>query len=375
MVELSDEGRGWFSRRPTIVVLGATSRVSMIQSTRLGIPKKIRKNSNVRLIFRQGLEHEVEDLVKVSATSARVVLVLGASRDPEVADLKVTSAVLAVKSISKAAPVLAEVRLFQSVGVVKSLGGKSVMGVAPTPLMDNLMVISALAPAVGLVMAELISFQNTSGFLIRPQPSPIQRRIAAAHYSHPSPQITDRLLTFGQTRQLMQSCVVVGIVPADGNILFAPPDSRLLAASDHLLVIAKSRTVKHDKHDSTLMIEDDEEDGVELDDDSNPSSPMRAASPNMEFGTPESAKARRRSTTWRAAVRKRDERQVVIILGWRTGVGMTMILKGFDDRLDKGAEVHILSVRSHTTNKCCLLMFGVFFSSFSSMTKCIARPA
>jgi len=41
--------------------------------------------------------NEIEDLTKVSVLSARVVIVLGEARDPEISDCMVTSVVLAVQ--------------------------------------------------------------------------------------------------------------------------------------------------------------------------------------------------------------------------------------------------------------------------------------
>jgi len=46
--------------------------------------------------------------------------------------------------------------------VLGALGGPSVYGIAATPLVDNLLVLAAFRPAVGLLLAELISFHCTS---------------------------------------------------------------------------------------------------------------------------------------------------------------------------------------------------------------------
>ena len=53
-----------FDRRPTIVILGHTKRLDMMGEARLTLP---RGSSRVaRIIFRQGLLHEIETLNKVS---------------------------------------------------------------------------------------------------------------------------------------------------------------------------------------------------------------------------------------------------------------------------------------------------------------------
>ena len=83
-------------RRPTIVVLGHLKRLEMMGEARLTLPRATRKVAKV--IFRQGLPHEIEDLNKVSVLSARVVIALGSSADPSVSDSMITSCVLAVQA-------------------------------------------------------------------------------------------------------------------------------------------------------------------------------------------------------------------------------------------------------------------------------------
>jgi len=157
MTELSSEPRGWFDARPKIVILGGSPRLQMLQEVRAVIPKHLMCRNNVKLIFRQGMvrfsmplqtsptpyfsmpqvhhylflpcfltlpfvlsllfysclclhpscvfggfvflcqPNEIEDLTKVSVLSARVVIVLGEARDPEISDCMVTSVVLAVQ--------------------------------------------------------------------------------------------------------------------------------------------------------------------------------------------------------------------------------------------------------------------------------------
>lgn len=156
------------------------------------------------------------------------------------------------------------------------LGGSSVHGIAAGPLVDNLWVLCALSPAVGLLLAELLSFQADSDFQILPQP-----HVHHHHHHHPSfkrsassspSSLTNSmvkiaptsleegssggggsfkenggggsggggsfrenakssgLMTFGTARLLLgHSAVVLAVVPADRTteIVFAPPDNRV----------------------------------------------------------------------------------------------------------------------------------------------------
>ena len=85
MIELGDAAGGgelgggaggwrrrlWPAARPTIVVMGACPRLDMVQAARLGLPARLLRRGAVRLVFREGNPHEVEDLVKVRATPHR----------------------------------------------------------------------------------------------------------------------------------------------------------------------------------------------------------------------------------------------------------------------------------------------------------------
>jgi hypothetical protein len=300
--------------------------------------------------------HEIEDLVKVSVTSAKVVIVLGDARDPEVADCKVTSTVLAVKSLQQSPPVIAELRLLESVSIVKQLGGNSVVGVAPTPLMDSLMVISTLHPAAGLVVAELLNFQNSSGFMIKNQPTSFKHHRTSHRTSTVAPDLLASknnvsVVTFGEIRRVMSDSVVMGVVPVRGNIILAPQDHYALSPTDMLLVITKSKTmhkvissdaakvVKNGGSGGRIIIEKVEDDemlmhegeGIHVNSDG--SEVLSLRSPVKEAGG-----------SWRAPIWNKGSKQVIIVLGWRTGLGMAVLLKSFDERLNRGSEVHVLSV-------------------------------
>ena len=49
-------GTGWrrFAAKPTIVTMGATPRLEMIQAARLGLPQRLQNRNRVHLIFREG---------------------------------------------------------------------------------------------------------------------------------------------------------------------------------------------------------------------------------------------------------------------------------------------------------------------------------
>lgn len=85
----------------------------------------------VRVCCRSGKPHEVDDLIRISAFSAKHIIVLGASRSPRVADSLALSTLCALKSlpegltISRATSIAVDLRLMQNASVVKQLGAKT----------------------------------------------------------------------------------------------------------------------------------------------------------------------------------------------------------------------------------------------------------
>ena len=68
------------------------------------------------------------------------------------------------------APVIADVNLPETVGVLRALGGHSIYGINSKPIVDNLTVLCALSPSVGSLLAELITFHSTNNLQIVHQP-------------------------------------------------------------------------------------------------------------------------------------------------------------------------------------------------------------
>ena len=78
------QSRSWWassSSEQVIVVLGENDRYRMKREINLVYPKATRPRG-VRVICREGLTTEIDDLMRVSIASARTVIVLAASRRP-----------------------------------------------------------------------------------------------------------------------------------------------------------------------------------------------------------------------------------------------------------------------------------------------------
>ena len=244
----------------------------------------------VKLMYWRGKTHEVDDLERVSVASARHILLLGASREPRVADSLVLSSLCALQCLPRApvADVIVEIALPQNVGVARKLGGAASRTITAKTAIDELVayvcfepplsafaaisaISAALMPptlspslrflllcsierrlsrpavsmsrscacrlsmrstAVGRSMMNLMSFEGTQFELVG-----AERLVAEA-------QAAGSACTFGAVRWRFRCGVCVGVSRrpslTEGVAIteLAPPDSFLLQPTDLLVVIA-----------------------------------------------------------------------------------------------------------------------------------------
>jgi hypothetical protein len=315
--------RRWFKARPTIVVLGDQKKYKMLAEAKMTLPRF--SDGKVKILFRDGKPHEIEDLHKVSVLSARVVIVLGASPDPAVSDCLVTSSVLAVQAIASdddnhsrgkisTSPVIAEMRLPESVAVIEALGGRTVYGVSPVAIVCNVIVLCTLMPPIGRMLAELISFQSDCDFQLAKIPTQQDFENFGELRRHAS--FTDKIiLAVIPTDHSLASEVRMVMNRLSHDIHFAPANDKPVDSNSVLLVVARSN--------STANM-DYTEDSERRDDSGNHEVKDIAS---MEFehvsGKP----------------------HTIVLLGWRTN-STSRLVKALDDRLNKHSTVHVLSEQS-----------------------------
>ncbi|KAH8091520.1 hypothetical protein JL720_5827 [Aureococcus anophagefferens] len=186
---------GW--DREVIVVLGELDERTMRGEIVQAFPSWGRAFPNVDVVCREGKSFEVEDLAKVSAQAAATIIVLGASH-----------------------PRLAELRLPVD-DVFHRLGGeRRLVPILAATLVDAVLVRCALAPAVGAVCLDLLSFKGND--------AEVADAAAGAEG-----------LCFGDVRRRFEDAVVLGLAP-DGatHVVLAPSDDVRVRAGDGLLAVA-----------------------------------------------------------------------------------------------------------------------------------------
>ena len=147
---------------------------------------------------------------------------------------------------------------------------------------------------------------------------------------------------------MFDDAIVLAVVPpaSSAGIVFAPPDTYKLNPADSLLVIARASRADRDsvdKHDDSTG-----------DDLSWDAASDRLRSSVNGLSPTSAAKANASGDTQVKTVNGTDEKdgeeeeEVVVVLGWRPGASMSLMLQALDDRVPAGTKVHILSMRSET---------------------------
>jgi hypothetical protein len=212
---------GW--DREVIVLLGELDERTMRGEIVQAFPSWGRAFPNVDVVCREGKSFEVEDLAKVSAQAAATIIVLGASQSPRDADAQTVSTVLALRAMAAApqSALLAELRLSQSTHVFHRLGGeRRLVPILAATLVDAVLVRCALAPAVGAVCLDLLSFKGNDVEVVDAALAGVEG------------------LCFGEVRRRFEDAVVLGLAP-DGatHVVLAPSDDVRVRAGDGLVAV------------------------------------------------------------------------------------------------------------------------------------------
>ena len=174
-----------------------------------------------RVVFRKGSPMVIQDLMMVSAYTARSIILLADAANADRADADTLRSVLALKSIKYGlvGHVVAEVRDVDNEPLVKIVGGEEVETVVSHDIMGRLMLMSARQPGLAKVYSEVLGFDGDE-FYVKEWPE-----------IHGVP--------FGECAERFPDAVPIGIKSEDGTICLKPHFNRRLKPGDELIVIAE----------------------------------------------------------------------------------------------------------------------------------------
>jgi hypothetical protein len=242
------------------------------------------------VVFRTGSALSLKDLAKVSASSAKSILILATSgHDADKQDAITLRTVLTLKGIAGLqGHIVAELRAMDNQRMVELVGGEILETVVSHDIIGRLLLMSARIPGLSAVYAEMLGFAGDE------------------FYIESWPQLTG--MSFGEICTCMPMCIPVGVkVPNEADpkgfsVLLIPDMDRKMGPDDQLVVLAED--------DDTYSIEAD-------------------CYSQLEVG--------------KVPPMKEDRKTVenILIVGWRRDIrDMFQLL---DSMVKQGTRVHLLS--------------------------------
>ena len=236
-----------------VVVLGDLDELDMADEVAVAYPDWRASFPTVRLHCRRGKPHEVDDLLRVSASAARHVIVLSRDGDrmPRMADslcLTTLCALQCLPSSEKASDIVIELQLEPDISVAQQLAAPlRVRPIVIKAAVHELIALSLMQPAVGRALVGLFSFRGSQLEIV--DPSALRalfydavRRHQGERHAHEPPATA---FTFGWARQWYSRAVVIGVQcrksatrMAKSWAEMAPPDDFEIGEHDRLIVIA-----------------------------------------------------------------------------------------------------------------------------------------
>jgi hypothetical protein len=317
-----------------IIVLGDLPEEKMHLEIRTQL-QHINSSVRSRIYVRQGKPYEVDDLDRVSISSARCVIVLGSSRVPRIADSRTVTTLLALHAVRQGSLVLAEVHQTQTVDVLAGLFGEGkapfdVVGVTASGVVDQILSLCALEPTVGAALIEILTFDDDA--LV------VSEQCASLNLVGQ---------TFSAAQDRFPLGVVFGLVEPNGTLLIAPPKDRRFAGGDRLIMVNQAKVKQKRGRGGKCVQRHTGECYRQI------RITRGLRTPTVLVRTTE----RLAAEPWRRT-EKGLPAGVVCILGWRHGIGN--VLKALDARLPEGSEIHMLSEKSLEQRELELLREGVF---------------
>ena len=262
--------------RAVVAVLADRDKVEMEEYFADRVPDM----RTTEIICRRGNPCDLADLAIVSPETARsVVLFSGEVGDGDAAVLKRALALSRIaEETGRRCPVIAEVKDHENGQAFARIGDVSI--VEPAQLVTRVLLQAARQPGLSLVYDEILSFEGCE------------------IYFHREPVLTGR--TCRDAAMSFPAAAIIGLVPMGEDPILNPPNDRVIADGDELIVVAQ--------------------------DDSDIANP--SAEP-AEFD--------------RALIRspqpKSEEPERYLVLGWHSWA--PILLRELDDHLPRGSSLHV----------------------------------
>ncbi|CAK4086154.1 unnamed protein product [Aphanomyces euteiches] len=173
-----------------------------------------------KVVFRSGNPLLIVDLLKVSAHTARSIVIMASLGDADKSDASVLRIILSLLGLpSLRGHVVAEVRDIDNEPLIALVGGGAVETLVSHDVIGRLVIMSARSPGLAKVFSAVLGFAGNE-FYISAWPTCVG-------------------VPFSQLQERFESAIPIGIEKKDGEIEIKPPPDRLIEAGESIVFLAE----------------------------------------------------------------------------------------------------------------------------------------
>ncbi len=203
----------------SIVIMAAMDKVAMEDE----IARNVKPPRNVRIICRNGVTSDLQDLAMINIAESRSVIILS----PEAADpdSQVIKSIIAIvhDPARRPAPyqIAAEFRNARNAEIAKTVGGEEVQLVLADDLISRIIVHTSRQSGLSGVYSELLDFEGSEIYL------------------QEVPQVAG--WPFGGAMHAFETSTLIGVCSAEGVVSLNPASDTIIPVGAQLVLIAKDR--------------------------------------------------------------------------------------------------------------------------------------
>eukprot|EP00929_Paragymnodinium_shiwhaense_P078136 TRINITY_DN4043_c1_g2_i1.p1 TRINITY_DN4043_c1_g2~~TRINITY_DN4043_c1_g2_i1.p1 ORF type:complete len:786 (-),score=199.19 TRINITY_DN4043_c1_g2_i1:57-2414(-) len=300
--------------RFSVVILADREELQMQEEISRYFPEmKGNKLAGTKILVRQGSPCELDDLVRVSAASAKEIVILGKPGKPRDSDLAVMRIVVALAALPHppCGTITAEVRVSETAPVIDVIYNRA-EGVIAREAVNRILCLMAIDPLVGE------AYRTLSSFVTGEELYCIRKPLALKH-----------CFTFGEVCSNIDRGICIGLWKAwdeeaeeGSQTLIAPSDTEPVRAGDRLLLVARDKEeTRMDKSILEMRPSLRSLSGRKVLPATTLRSPLPVAKP--------------------ASLSREPLRSIMGVVGWAND--LTDLLKTLDCYVAPGSEVHVLA--------------------------------
>ncbi|KDO16036.1 hypothetical protein SPRG_18429, partial [Saprolegnia parasitica CBS 223.65] len=173
-----------------------------------------------KVVFRTGNPLLIVDLKKVSAHTARSIVIMATVGDADKSDAAVLRIILSLLGLdSLRGHIVAEVRDIDNEPLISLVGGGAVESLVSHDVIGRLVIMSARSPGLAKVFRAVLGFEGNE-FYIKEWPTCVN-------------------VPFGRLQAYFEDAIPIGVETTDGDIVIKPDKGRSMRAGEKIIFLAE----------------------------------------------------------------------------------------------------------------------------------------